>query len=243
MTALIPIPFLDLKAQHGRIRDELDAAIDAVIDRGDFVKGSAIRQFESAFADYQAANECVAVANGTDALEISLEALGLPPNSEIIVPANTFIATSEAVSRSGHSVVFADVNDTYTLDPCSVEALISDRTSAVVAVHLYGQPADLSALATLCRANGLRLIEDEPRATELRSQARGWVPSVTSEPSVSSPARTWGPLVTRVPLLQTIPTLRKSAVDWLTTDGSESTTMTGKVATAGWIRSRQPSCK
>ena len=79
MTALIPIAFLDLRAQHGRIRDELDAAIDAVIDRGDFVKGSAVRQFESAFADYQAANECVAVANGTDALENLIGSTRLAP--------------------------------------------------------------------------------------------------------------------------------------------------------------------
>lgn len=164
MNALEPIPFLDLKAQHGQIRTEIDAAISGVIDRGDFVKGQAVRQFESAFASYQGARDCVAVANGTDALEIALEALDLPAGSEVILPSNSFIATSEAVTRSGHVVVFADVDDTYTLDPASVASLITDQTSAVVAVHLYGQPANMSELATLCRANGLRLIEDAAQA-------------------------------------------------------------------------------
>jgi len=164
MTDSANIPFLDLKSQHSLIRAELDEAISAVINRGDFVKGSAVRQFESAFSDYQAARECVAVANGTDALEIALEALDLPPNSDVIVPANSFIATSEAVSRSGHSIVFADVDDTYTLDPTSVESLINDRTAAVVAVHLYGQPADMARLTEICHRNGLRLVEDAAQA-------------------------------------------------------------------------------
>lgn len=164
MNAPEPIPFLDLKAQHGLIRTEIDAAISGVIDRGDFVKGQAVRQFESAFAGYQGARHCVAVANGTDALEIALEALDLPADSEVIVPSNSFIATSEAVTRSGYRVVFADVDDTYTLDPVSVASLITPDTSAVVAVHLYGQPANMSALSALCKANGLRLIEDAAQA-------------------------------------------------------------------------------
>lgn len=164
MNGSTSIPFLDLNRQHRLIRSELDQAIDAVLDRGDFVKGSAVRQFESSFAEYQEAQECIAVGNGTDALEIALEALDLPPDSEIIVPANSFIATSEAVGRSGHRVVFADVDDTYTLDVGSVQSLIGDRTSAVVAVHLYGQPADLTALERICRVNGLRLIEDAAQA-------------------------------------------------------------------------------
>lgn len=164
MSALEPIPFLDLKAQHAQIRSELDAAIGGVLDRGDFVKGQAVREFEAAFATFQNAQHCIAVANGTDALEIALEALNLPAGSEVIVPANSFIATSEAVTRAGHTVVFADVDETYTLDLESVAAHITPRTSAVVAVHLYGQPANMTALSTLCRAHGLRLIEDAAQA-------------------------------------------------------------------------------
>lgn len=164
MSAQEPIPFLDLKAQHARIRTEIDAAISGVVDRCDFVKGQAVQQFETAFARYQGAKECIAVANGTDALEIALEALELPPGSEVIVPSNSFIATSEAVTRSGYEVVFADVDETYTLDPDSVASLITDRTAAVVVVHLYGQPANMTALVTLCRANNLRLIEDAAQA-------------------------------------------------------------------------------
>lgn len=158
------VPFLDLRRQHSQLREELDATIGAVLDKADFVKGAAVGRFEDHFAEYQAAQHCIAVGNGTDALEIAIEALDLPPGSEIIVPANSFIATSEAVTRTGHSVIFADVDDTYTLNPESVESFITDRTAAVVGVHLYGQPSDLASLKSLCLRHDLRLIEDAAQA-------------------------------------------------------------------------------
>lgn len=159
-----PVPFLDLRRQTRLLRSEIDAALGRVLERADFVKGAAVGDFEEAFADYQQSRECVAVANGTDALEIALAALGLPPNSEVIVPANSFIATSEAVSRSGLTVVFADVDETYTLDPHDVVGRITDKTSAIIAVHLYGQPADMESLSRLARDHGLRLVEDAAQA-------------------------------------------------------------------------------
>ena len=106
-------------------------------------------------------NHCIGVGNGTDALEIAIEALDLPPNSEIIVPANSFIASSEAVTRCGHSVVFADVcEDSYVLSISDVANRITTRTAAIIAVHLYGHPCDMAALAGLAKKHNLRLIED-----------------------------------------------------------------------------------
>lgn len=158
------VPFLDLPRQHRLLRDELDAAIDAVLTRADFIKGAAVGEFEEMFAAYQQARTCVAVGNGTDALEIALAALELPPGSEVIVPANSFIATSETVTRAGLRVVFADVDATFTLDLRDVAERITEHTSAVIAVHLYGQPADIRGLKTLCDERGLRLLEDAAQA-------------------------------------------------------------------------------
>lgn len=158
------VPFLDLREQHRQLRSELDAAIDAVLNRADFIRGRAVGQFEELFAAYQDARECVAVGNGTDALEIALRALDLPLDSEVIVPANSFIATSEAVSAAGLRPVFAEVDATYTLSASDVKQKITGRTSAVVAVHLYGQPADLGALRSVCDASGVRLVEDAAQA-------------------------------------------------------------------------------
>ena len=155
------IRFLDLHNQYLCIKDEIDAAIEAVIRDSAFIGGAPVAQFECHFAEYQQAEHCIGVGNATDGLEIALEALGLPPGSEVIVPANSFIASSEAVSRSGHRVVFADVDpDTYTLDPTDVERRITTRTAAMIVVHLYGHPCDMNALKALASENGLRIVED-----------------------------------------------------------------------------------
>jgi dTDP-4-amino-4,6-dideoxygalactose transaminase len=155
------IKFLDLHHQYQTIRPEIDSAIQAIIEKSAFIGGTAVKAFEDAFAEYQQSAHCVGVANGTDALEIAIEALGLPQGSEIIVPANSFIASSEAVTRCGHRVVFADVNpDSYTLDLGDVERRITSRTRAVVAVHLYGNPCDMSGLLVLANRNSLKLVED-----------------------------------------------------------------------------------
>jgi dTDP-4-amino-4,6-dideoxygalactose transaminase len=155
------IKFLDLHAQYLAIKPEIDAAIAAVIRETAFVGGTAVAAFEDEFARYQQAGHCVGVANGTDAIEIALEALALPPGSEVIVPANSFIASSEAVTRSGHRVVFADVDSgSYTLDLADVERRISANTRAIVAVHLYGHPCAMDGLGELARRHGLRIVED-----------------------------------------------------------------------------------
>ncbi|MEX2359675.1 MAG: DegT/DnrJ/EryC1/StrS family aminotransferase [Gammaproteobacteria bacterium] len=155
------IKFLDLQTQYLGIKAEIDAAIASVIEQSAFIGGPGVAAFEREFAHYQQADHCVGVANGTDAIEIVLEALNLPRGSEVIVPANSFIATSEAVTRAGHRVVFADVDDNdYTLDVADVRKRITKRTAAIVVVHLYGCPADMDALMALGTEHGLKIIED-----------------------------------------------------------------------------------
>lgn len=155
------IKFLDLVAQYRSIQSEIDAAIRGVIEESAFIGGPHVAAFEQEFARYQQGQHCVAVGNGTDAIEIALEALGLPAGSEVIVPANSFIATSEAVTRAGLKVVFADVDpQTYTLDVADVRRRVGPRTAAVIAVHLYGHPCDMEGLLSVAREHGLKVLED-----------------------------------------------------------------------------------
>ena len=155
------IKFLDLYHQYKRIQPEIDMAIRSTIEKSAFIGGESVKVFEESFARFHEASYCVGVGNGTDALEIAIEALNLPPNSEIIVPANSFIASAEAVTRTGHRVVFADASpSTYTLDLSDVKRRITGRTKAVIAVHLYGHPCDMAGLQTLATLHGLKIIED-----------------------------------------------------------------------------------
>lgn len=170
------IKFLDLHGQYLDIQEEIDAAIHRTIENSAFIGGEVVSEFETAFATYQGAEYCVGVGNATDAIEIALEALGLPPGSEILVPANSFIASSEAVTRAGHRVVFADIDpDSYTLDLVDVERRIGPRTAAIIAVHLYGQPCEMEGLLRIAAENGLKVIEDAAQAhgAEYRGQRVG----------------------------------------------------------------------
>ena len=153
--------FLDLVHQNNLVREDIDAAIARTLDNGAFIGGEDVAQFEEAFSKFIGVEHCIGVANGTDALEISIEALDLPEGSEIIVPVNSFIATSEAVERNGHKVVFADVLEkNATIDPLSVEAKITKNTAAIIVVHLYGHPCSMAEITTLCDNHNLFLIED-----------------------------------------------------------------------------------
>lgn len=155
------IKFLDLYAQYLSIRPEIDGAIADVIRRSAFIGGDDHRAFEEEFATYQNAAHCVGVGNGTDAIEIALEALRLPAGSEVIVPANSFIASSEAVTRAGLRVVFADADPAnLTISPEDVRRRIGPKTSALVAVHLYGQPCQMDDLLAIAREHRLKVVED-----------------------------------------------------------------------------------
>lgn len=154
------VKFLDLKKQYLSIKGEIDHAISSVINDTAFVGGKYVKQFEESFAEYLKINHCIGVANGTDALEIAIEALDLPKSSEIIVPANSFIASSEAVTRSGCKVRFCDVGDDYNIDLADLEKQINPNTSAIMAVHLYGNPCDMDGLIQIANKHKLKLIED-----------------------------------------------------------------------------------
>jgi len=167
------IKFLDLFSQYQLIQNEIDEAFHSVIQDSDFIGGSHVQTFEKAFAHYVQQPYCVGVANGTDALEIAIEALNLPKNSDIIVPANSFISSAESVTRSGHRVVFADCDSKdYTLSVQSVASLITSNTSAIIPVHLYGYPCDMTGLMTLANTYGLKVIEDCAQAHGALYQGR-----------------------------------------------------------------------
>jgi len=155
------VPFVDLKAQYASLKGEFDEAVLRVLSETAFISGRYADAFEKEFAAYLGAEHCVAVANGTDAIEIALQAVGVDRGDEVIVPANTFIATAEAVSNIGAVPVFADIDaEHYTLDPAKIEERITPRTKAIIPVHLYGLPAEMDAIAAIAKANGLKIVED-----------------------------------------------------------------------------------
>lgn len=155
------IRFLDLNHQYLSIKEEIDVAIKNIIKESSFIGGKYVEQFEKEFAEYQQAKYCVSVGNCTDGLEIILEALDLPNNSEIIVPANSFIATSEAVTRSGHKVIFCDCHESnYTISLESLKSKITENTKAIIVVHLYGHPCNMDEVLNVAKKNGLKVIED-----------------------------------------------------------------------------------
>lgn len=155
------VKFLDLYSQYKTIKPEIDNAINSVISKSAYIGGEYVSKFETEFASYQGVKYCVGVGNGTDALEIAIESLELPAGSEIIVPANSFIASAEAVTRTGHKVVFCDCDPRdYTISIDDLKRNISSNTSAIMAVHLYGHPCDMDALLDIAKRNNLKIIED-----------------------------------------------------------------------------------
>ncbi len=159
------IPLVDLAAQYRSIQAEIDDAIHDVIRRGDFILGGAVRAFEEAFAAYCGVPYAVGVGSGTDALYLTLRALGLQPGEEVIVPSTTFAATAEAVVYCGARPVFVDVDlDDLLIDPRAAETAITRRTRGIVAVHLYGTVADMTALGAIAQRHGLWVLEDAAQA-------------------------------------------------------------------------------
>ena len=156
---------LDLAAEHAPYQAELDAAWQATVHEAAFIQGPAVGAFAQALGAYLGGAQVVPCANGTDALTLALLSLALPPGAEVIVPAFTYVATLEAAALLGLRPVLVDVRpDTFNVDPAAVRAALSPRTGAVVAVHLFGQCADLEALTAICQAAGVALIEDNAQA-------------------------------------------------------------------------------
>lgn len=159
------IPFLDVEGLHASIQTELEAAWHRVLAGGQFIMGDELAAFEEEFARYCEASYCIGVGNGLDALTLILRALDIGPGDEVIVPSMTFIATWLAVSATGAVPVPVEPGPSgFNIDPRGVEARITPRTRAIVPVHLYGQPADLSALSGIARRHSLALIEDAAQA-------------------------------------------------------------------------------
>ena len=172
-TKMIPVPFADLHAQYLSIKTEIDAAIADVIRNSAFVRGPHVEHFESAFAAAIGLKHCVSCANGTDSLLIAMHALGVRPGDEVIVPAHSWISTSETVTQAGGTVVFCDTDtDTYTIDPAQIEAKITSRTVGIIPVHLYGQPADMDAIMAIAARHKLWVLEDCAQAHLARYKGR-----------------------------------------------------------------------
>jgi len=161
----MPIPFLNLKAQHQALKSEILAAVSEVIDNTAFAGGPYVTKFEEEFAKYCHAKHSVAVGNGTDALWFALLALGVKPGDEVITVPNTFIATAEAITYCGAKPVFVDIDEqTCTMDPALLERAITPRTKAIIPVHLYGQMADMDPIMAIAKKHGLPVVEDACQA-------------------------------------------------------------------------------
>lgn len=159
------IPLVDLQAQYLTIQSEMDQVVNNVIRNGRFIGGHEVTRFANNFADYCAVKHCVPCANGTDALEIALEVLGIGKGDEVIIPAFTFIATLEAVCRVGATPILCDIEPaTFLIDPVQCERLITSKTKAIIPVHLYGLMADMQVLEDICHRNDIYLIEDAAQA-------------------------------------------------------------------------------
>jgi UDP-2-acetamido-2-deoxy-ribo-hexuluronate aminotransferase len=155
------IPFIDLATQQDRLRPEIDTAISRVLAHGKYILGPEVTELEERLAAYTEAAHCITCANGTDALQIALMALGVGPGDEVISPAFSYIATAETAAILGANVVFVDIDPaTYNLDPEQLELVITPRTKAILAVSLYGQPANFDAINEIAERHGVPVIED-----------------------------------------------------------------------------------
>lgn len=159
------VPFLDLKTQYLSIKPEVDSAIQAVIDKTAFILGESVANFEKDFASRHNAKYCIGTSSGTDANHLVLWGLGIGYGDEVLIPANTFIATAWGATLCGATPVFVDCHpESYNIDPAKVEEKISNKTKAIVAVHLYGQAADIDPLKEIAKKHNLILVEDAAQA-------------------------------------------------------------------------------
>jgi dTDP-4-amino-4,6-dideoxygalactose transaminase len=155
------IQLVDLQAQYATIKPEIDQVMSDVLSKTAFIGGAYLQNFEKDFAAFCGAKNCIGVGNGTDALFIALKTLGIGAGDEVITVANSFIATSESITQTGARVVFVDINPTtYNIDTTQVEAKITNKTRAIIPVHLYGQPVDMNPILALAKKYNLKIVED-----------------------------------------------------------------------------------
>lgn len=173
MSSSCTIPFADLQAQYKSIKGDIDAVIFKVIEQSQFIRGPYVDKFEEMFAALIDRDHCVSCANGTDALYIAMRALGVSSGDEVIVPAHSWISTSQTVTQAGGTVVFCDTAiDSYTIDAASIESKITPRTVGIIPVHLYGQAADMGAIMAIAERHGLWVLEDCAQAHLARHNGR-----------------------------------------------------------------------
>lgn len=167
------VPFLDLKAEIAELNGDYQQAFAKVLDRGVFIAGGELAKFEENFANFCEAKYAIGVGNGLDALHVILRAMDIGAGDEVIVPAHTFIATWLAVSYAGATPVPVDVDEsTYNIDPALIEKAITKKTKAIIAVHLYGQPADMDAINAIAKKHELKVIEDAAQAHGARYKGK-----------------------------------------------------------------------
>jgi dTDP-4-amino-4,6-dideoxygalactose transaminase len=167
------VRFLDLKAPHQELRSALEAAFRRVLESGWYIVGKELESFEASFAKYCGVDHCTGVGNGLDAIHLLLEAYGIGPGDEVLVPSNTFIATWLAVTRTGAKPIAVEPDQrTYNMNPAVLEAAITPRTAAIIPVHLYGQPADMDAINGIAERYKLVVIEDAAQAHGARYHDR-----------------------------------------------------------------------
>jgi dTDP-4-amino-4,6-dideoxygalactose transaminase len=170
------VPFLDLRAQYHSLQSTLDRAWRNVVDESAFIRGKFVSDFESEFSRITGAEHCIGVGNGTDALFIILKCLGIGAGDEVITPANSWISSSETIGQTGATAVFADVEkDFFCMDPAQLEKRITSKTKAVIAVHLFGQAADIDSIKAICDKHKLFMVEDCAQAhlTEYKGKVVG----------------------------------------------------------------------
>ena len=158
------VPFVNLSAQHAPIKSEIMAAVETVLDHGQFILGGEVDEFESRFADLCGTSYAVGVNSGTDALILALKALGVGPGDEVITVSNSFVASTGCITLVGATPVFVDVREDYNMDPGLIEAAITGRTKAILLVHLTGRPADMDPIMEIARRHGLYVVEDAAQA-------------------------------------------------------------------------------
>ena len=176
MEIKMQVPIMDLKLQYQNLKAELDKAVLNVMGSGYFIGGPEVKKLEKEVARFSGVKHGISVNSGTDALYLTLKAMGIKEGDEVIVPAFTFFATAETVSLCGAKPVFCDIRqDTFNLDPNLIEGLVSEKTKAIIPVHLYGQPADMDQILSIAKRKGLRVLEDNAQAigAEYKEQKTG----------------------------------------------------------------------
>ena len=164
MSSQFAVPYTDFPAQNAGVRDELRGAFDEVLDSGHYIQGPNVAAFEREFAEFCEAPFATGVANGTCSLHLVLRSMGVGPGDEVITAPNSFFASAAAISLVGAKIVFADVNEDSNIDPDAIEAAITDRTKAIMPVHLTGRPVDMVRIQAIADAHGLGILEDAAQA-------------------------------------------------------------------------------